>query len=166
MDWTGITTHVILYLLGLVGAGIGLKVTQFLDQKTKGVKNDALRSLLAMVDQAAGDAVNATYQTAVNDLKAANADGKLTPEEAKAAFTHSVQAAWGAIVADAKADLAKFFGGAAGAQAVVGQAVESKVASAKVSGVATPNAKVAQASPEQKAKAAAAARVQLGLSVQ
>ena len=166
MDWTGIVGHILLYLLGLVGGGIGIAVTRFLEQKTQGVKNDTIRGLLAMVDQAAGDAVNATYQTAVNDLKAANADGKLTAEEAKAAFTHSVHAAWAAIVADAKKDLASLFGGTGGALQKVGAAVESKVAVAKVSGVATPTAKVAAGTPEQKAKAAAAARVQLGLSVQ
>lgn len=166
MNWTGAVGHIILYLLGLVGGGIGIAVTRFLDQKTQGVKNDTIRGLLGMVDQAAGDAVNATYQTAVNDLKAANADGKLTAEEAKAAFTHSVRAAWNAIVKDAQGDLAKLFGGVAGAHAVVGQAVESKVATAKTNGVATPNPKIAAMGDAQKAKAAAAARVQLGLSVQ
>jgi len=165
MDWTGIAAHIVLYLLGLVGAGVGVAVTNFINQRTKGVKNAILSDLLGMVSQAAGDAVNATYQTAVNDLKAASADGKLTAEEARAAAGHALESAWAALAADAKADLAKFFGGAAGAQKVVAQAVESKVAQAKAAGVDAPSAKVQALAPDQKQKVLDQARVQLGLSV-
>lgn len=164
-DWTGIVTHIVLYLLGLVGAGIGAAVTRWLMARTKGVHNDTLRSLLGMVDTAVGDAVNATYQTAVNDLKAASADGKLTAEEAKAALTHSVEAAWASLVADAKKDLSKLFGGVQPAKAALAQIAESKVAQAKAAGVAKASANVQALAPEQKQKVLDQARVQLGLSV-
>jgi len=165
MDWTGIAGQIILYLLGLIVGSAGIAVTRFINARTKGVKNGILSNLLGMVAQAAGDAVNATFQTAVNDLKAANADGKLTAEEAKAAAAHAARSAWDALAADAKADLGKLFGGAGAAQAVVAQAVESKVAQAKAAGIAQPSASVASATPEQKQRAIDAAHVQLGLSV-
>lgn len=165
MDWLSIAGQIILVILGLVGTGIGTKLTSFLTARTSHVKAQWLQTLLGLVDKAAGDAVNATYNTIVNDLKAANADGKLTAAEAEAAAKHALSMAWASLTKDAQADLASFFGGTAQAQSVVGTAVEAKVANAKTSSVATPTATVASATQDQKQKAIDAAHAALGLSV-
>lgn len=86
--------------------------------------------------QAAGEnAVNELFQTAIAQLKASKEDGKLTPEEARAAFRAAVNAAWAALSQPVRDGLSGLFGGEAGAKSALGKMVESAVARGKVAGM-------------------------------
>src|SRR5690606_25810466 len=60
-------------------------------------KNELVKKVLELVGTTAATAVANVAQVAVNDLKAAAADGRLTREEAQAALQKAVDQVWAAI---------------------------------------------------------------------
>lgn len=77
---------VVAFLIALVSYGIS-----FLRGKTADIKNDTLRKSLDNAfyeaELVATDAIRATNQVFVDEIKAKSADGKLTKEEAKEAMS-------------------------------------------------------------------------------
>lgn len=96
MDWNDIVLQLVQYLVpaigGLLVALLGYLVA-YLSKQTKKVNNELLRAILdGAKDEAhsvAYDAIMATQQKLVDDLKAAAEDGKLTKEEAREALTEA-----------------------------------------------------------------------------
>lgn len=93
-------------------------------------KNEAFKRLLEIVADTAATAVREVAQTAVNDLKAAHDDGRLTKAEAMAALQAAKNRAW-AILSDAvKQQLLDLVGGNAqkAIDTYVVPAIEAEVA--------------------------------------
>ena len=96
MTWNDIVLQLVQYLVpaigGLLVALLGYLVA-YLSKQTKKVNNELLRAILdGAKDEAhsvAYDAIMATQQKLVDDLKAAAEDGKLTKEEAREALTEA-----------------------------------------------------------------------------
>lgn len=96
MNWNDIVLQLVQYLVpaigGLLVALLGYLVA-YLSKQTKKVNNELLRAILdGAKDEAhsvAYDAIMATQQKLVDDLKAAAEDGKLTKEEAREALTEA-----------------------------------------------------------------------------
>lgn len=92
--------------------------------------NEAFKRLLEIVANTAATAVREVAQTAVNDLKAAHEDGRLTKAEALAALQAAKNRAW-AILSDAvKQQLLDLVGGSAqkAIDTYVVPAIEAEVA--------------------------------------
>ena len=96
LNWNDIVMQLVQYLVpaigGLLVALLGYLVA-YLSKQTKKVNNELLRAILdGAKDEAhsvAYDAIMATQQKLVDDLKAAAEDGKLTKEEAREALTEA-----------------------------------------------------------------------------
>ena len=71
--------------------------TRFLDQASQLRKKEAIKGRIVEVTELA---VRSTLQTYVDELKAKNADGKLTKDEAKEAFKKSYEAALSVLKAE------------------------------------------------------------------
>jgi hypothetical protein len=93
MTWNGIVIQVVQYLIPVIGALLvallGYLVT-YISRHQEKLKNDILReafsAALAEAHVVGRDAIVATQQKFVDDLKAASEDGKLTKEEAAEAL--------------------------------------------------------------------------------
>lgn len=109
---------------------LGAVAVQLVKSLTARVKNDTIASVLEQLGVITTTAVASVMQEAVLDLKAAHEDGKLSPDEAKAALHLAVNRIWGALGAEAKDALAGLFGGDASAAItqLVEPAVEAEVA--------------------------------------
>lgn len=90
------------------------------------------RAVVDEVTKAAEEAVAAVNQTFVADIKAARADGNLTPDEAAAAFKRARDIVLTRMGEAGLAALAKVAGSKANAQAVVSDLIESAVSKSKL----------------------------------
>lgn len=109
---------------------LGAVAVQLVKSLTARVKNDTIAGVLEQLGVITTTAVASVMQEAVLDLKAAHEDGKLSPDEAKAALHLAVNRIWGALGAEAKDALAGLFGGdtTAAITQLVEPAVEAEVA--------------------------------------
>lgn len=163
---------VVLSVAGTILSGVLVKGLQFLSAKTAAVKNEKLRGVLDLVAQLAFQKVRQLFQEAIEALKLASADGKLTPEEAKAAGATAVKELWEALPEVAKAILIAVTGSAEQAKATylkpaVEQAVGSQppVASSRTIRIGIgSDAAPARGVDPRVAAAAVAARARIGLS--
>lgn len=93
------------------------------------VRNERLRAVLALVTDLAFEKVRQLAQEAVGHLKAASADGRLTPEEARAAALTAVKEVWASLPADVRKLLVTIAGSEVAAQdAFIRPKVENSVA--------------------------------------
>ena len=88
MTWNDVAVQVILTLIPVIGLALTVLISlaaDYLRQKAAGVRQEVARQALwAAIDEAervGADAVAATQQMLVDDLKAASEDGTLTPSE-------------------------------------------------------------------------------------
>lgn len=93
----------------LIGVGIAYLRRQA-EQIGNQVARDALQAALRESDRAAQEAIIATAQTFVNDLKASREDGKLTQEEARQAMEKATRYFLTRIPQDSLAVLEAAFG--------------------------------------------------------
>jgi len=109
--------------LAVLGSGV-------LKRAAQNQENQLVARALDLVGQTAVTAVAETAQTAVQQLKAAHADGKLTREEANAALAYAASRVWATIGKQARETLAQQAGGdsKAAIDAFVKPAVEQQVA--------------------------------------
>ena len=98
-------------LLALTGLG-----SQYLLAKTALIKNERFRSVMVTVETVVFAKVREINAEAVNSLKAASADGKLTQAEAAAALATAVKESWAALPAIVQAFLSAQAGSPAQAQ--------------------------------------------------
>lgn len=92
-------------------------------------KNELIKKALELVGTTAATAVANVAQVAVNDLKTAAADGRLTREEAQAALQKAVEQVWAAIGQAARDVLLGAVGGSQSAaiETFIKPAVEAEV---------------------------------------
>lgn len=126
-------------------------------------QNELVKRVLEIVATTAATAVANVAQTAINDLKRAREDGRLTREEAQAALRLASEQVWAAIGQAARDALLAAVGGSA-AKAIdtyIKPAVEAEVLVLEQLG-ATPAEKVVE--PADRARVIALARSRLALS--
>jgi hypothetical protein len=113
-------------LVTLATLALGALFTYLVKLINAKVKNETLRNVLARVTLAVGAAVKATAQTYSDALKAASADGTLTPDEQRDAAAKALEKAKSYI---SLTEVAKAFGlsGAAAAESFLADQVESAV---------------------------------------
>lgn len=122
------------------------------------VDNETVRRVLDEVTRAVEVAVKETAQIAVNDLKAAASDGKLTREEAVAALNKAVASAWGSLTQQARERLLGELGSEAAVHKFLESQVEAELAVVKALPKAAPIV-----DEGERAKVVGAARGRLGL---
>lgn len=146
-----------LTVLTAIAAWIGTTARSWIARKARETDNQILATVYGLVGQVAATAVAETAQTAVTQLKAAREDGKLTPDEARAAFRAAVNRTWNMLGQEAKDVLTGQAGSESAAKAnIVGPMVEQMVANTKTVASA-PQTEV------QAAKEVTMARMRLGL---
>lgn len=111
-------------------AWVGTALRTFLVNLAANQKNEAFKKLLEVVAETASTAVREIAQTAVNDLKAAHEDGKLTKAEAMAALQAAKDRAWSILSQQIKDQLLAIVGGSvqAAKDTFLTPAVEAEVA--------------------------------------
>lgn len=126
-------------------------------------QNELVKRVLEIVAVTAATAVANIAQTAINDLKRAREDGKLTREEAQAALKLASEQVWAAIGQAARDALLAAVGGSAATaiDTYVKPAVEAEVLALEALG-ATPAEKVVK--PEDRDRVIRLARSRLALS--
>lgn len=154
-------------LLTLASAAIGylsVLLSGFLKRAAANQENQLVAKALEMVGSMAVTAVAETAQTAVKQLKAAHADGKLTREEAQAALAFAASRVWATLGAQARDTLLKQSGGS------VQSAIDTFVKPAVEQQVALLDAVLPQAAPitgeGERERALMLARAKLGLGLQ
>ena len=97
MTWNDVAVQVILTLIPVIGLALTVLISlaaDYLRQKAAGVRQEVARQALwAAIDEAervGADAVAATQQMLVDDLKAASEDGTLTPSEQAVAMDKAI----------------------------------------------------------------------------
>lgn len=98
MTWNDVAMKAILTLIPVIALALTVLLglaADYLRQKAAGVRGEAAREALwAAIDEAERvgvDAVVATQQTLVDDLKAASEDGTLTPSEQAVAMARAME---------------------------------------------------------------------------
>lgn len=123
----------VITLLGGVLTWAAAQLSSFLRARAKATENELMRSVLTMVADQAGIAVESVAQRAVNKLKAAAADGRLTAEDALLALRAAVEEVWESIGKQAQEALVKEHGSEEEAKRqVIEPAIEAKVLESKV----------------------------------
>jgi hypothetical protein len=106
-------------------AWLSTKLAQLIGAK---VKNEYLRGVLARLDDAVFAAVRDVHQVLVEELKAASADGRLTPEERARAKKMAIDKARSYLGTKGLAELCKVLGlDAEGIENLLGTRVEATV---------------------------------------
>jgi hypothetical protein len=108
------------------------RFSAWLKVRAKETQNAMLRTVLVTVADRAGVAVNHVAQTAVDKLKAASADGKLSPQDAATALKAAVLETWSSLGKNARDFLLGEYGSFdAVVKQVIEPTVEAKVKEAK-----------------------------------
>ena len=138
------------------------KAGDFFDARAKNEKNATIKTVFDHLGHLASIAVSEVSQTAVDALKAAAEDGKLTAEEGRAALTAAVKRTWQLLGAEARGLLTDLAGGseANAMEHVVKPVVEAAVRAQKV---ASPNPSSKPKDAAIAARDAALAQARLGL---
>lgn len=126
--------------------------------KAELVKLERIRAAFEQLVDAAEIAAKETAQTLVDKLKAAAADGKLEPHEARAALQAAVERAWGLLAPEIREILIGLFG----SEAAVKEQALAPAIEAVVRDLPRPAAP-ADVSPAALERDAALARQRLGL---
>jgi hypothetical protein len=136
---------------------VGTTLRAWIVRKGREADNQILATTLSIAGNVAAAAVAETAQTAVSHLKAAREDGKLTREEAQAAFRTALNRAWSMLGRELQETLTHHAGSESAAKdKVLGPIVEQMVA--QTSATASPPVDDAQAASE-----VTLARARLGL---
>lgn len=159
---TLLTETLVPILAALVLAAIGWASTTavtYLKSRTKALGSGLLRNALEQLIDAAALAVAETSQVAVDELKIAAKDGKLSKDEAAAALNNATKRAWEILGPELRQILLGIFGGdeQATLEGLVKPAIEAAVRRQD-----EPR-KEAPADPEVAQREAALARARLGL---
>ena len=110
------------------------RLGDWLKERAAETENALLAGVLGMVANQAAIAVQHVAQTAVDNLKAASADGKLHPADAREALRAAVWEVWSSLGDRARDVLASEYGSLdAALKNVIEPAVEAKVRESKVS---------------------------------
>lgn len=155
-----ILVPLLLAVLTAAGTWLATNAVAWVKAKAKEANNQILANAFGFLGQTAAVAVTELTQTTVSHLKAAREDGKLTADEARAAFTAAVERTWQLIGRETRNLLTGEAGSEQAAkETIVGPVVEQMVAATKNEGSAAP-----PRTQEQAAKEVALARARLGLA--
>lgn len=158
-----LTTSLLIPLLVTLSAWVARELISVAQAHRKSIHTSWVLALYDAATKAVEDAVGAVMQVSVAQLKAIASDGKLTPEEAKAAFQTVVNQAWMSLAKSVQDDLVKLEGSIALAkQQVIAPKVEPAVANAKAA-MLDQQAK-AITDPAAQASAKVVARQAIGLT--
>lgn len=149
---------VLLAVLTAAATWLATTARAWVKRKAEETENALLSQALSLAGQSAATAVAELTQTAVANLKAAREDGRLTADEAQAAFTAAVERTWSMIGQSARQTLVGEAGSEAAAKNdMIGPVVEQMV------GATRSLSKPPPASQEQAVKEVTLARARLGL---
>lgn len=110
MDWNEIGWKVFQALSPLLLAALTWAAAQAAQLITAKVRGEYLRGVLLRLDDAVLAAVREVHQVTVEELKAASADGRLTPEERVRAKARAIETVRTHLGAKGVAELAKILG--------------------------------------------------------
>ena len=154
-------------LLAAALTGLVAVAAKYLSAKTALVKNAHLREVMYAVEGVALTTVRKINQDAVDTLKAAAADGKLTNLEASAALGTAIKETWAALPALVQALLIQTNGGEGGAKGALVSPIDAAVSNLKGNNqlCAAPISPAPQVITDRPSVSAiGAARARLGLS--
>jgi hypothetical protein len=177
-DWSTVITPLLPTLFTLLAAALTAATTAgfgFLRSRTKLIKIEAVQKVLDGLYPILFSKVKAIFDESTTLLKAASADGKLTPLEARAALLTAVEDAWKGFPAIFITTLLSAYGSEGAAKAAiadkVGDVLNGVKSQASVSGISpysvgsasNPGIITATSTPTPSTIAVAAARARIGL---
>lgn len=150
---------ILLTILTALAAWLSTTVRDWIKRKARETDNQILSTVLGLAGQTAATAVAEVAQTTVEQLRAAREDGRITPDEAKAAFNKATERAWGMLGKSARDILTEHAGSEEAAkESIIGPLIEQMVGATKGQASASP-----PSDDTSKARDVALARSRLGL---